>query len=81
MRSKSLSVVAASALLMSVGAAHAKGPVTLTDAQLDKVTAGDATSELAFLVGVSTLELDGLLALSNFFLNPLSLLVPRNPAI
>ena len=46
MRNKGLSVVAAVALLASVGAAYAKGPVTLTDGQLDKITAGDATSVL-----------------------------------
>jgi predicted small lipoprotein YifL len=81
MRNKGLSFLAAAALLTSVGAAYAKGPVTLTDSQLDKVTAGDAASQLAFLVGLSTLELQGLLALSSFFLNPLSILVPRNPAL
>ena len=81
MRIRGLSIVAAAALLTSVSAAYAKGPVTLTDGQLDKVTAGDAASETAFLLGLSTLELNGLLAVSNFFLNPLSLLVPRNPAI
>ena len=49
------SLVAAAALLASVGAANAaenttakaKGPVTLTDNQLDTVTAGDAASLLA----------------------------------
>ena len=44
MRGKVLSLVAAAALLASVGAANApadaKGRVTLTDNQLDKVTAG-----------------------------------------
>src|SRR5580658_2780457 len=56
MRNKGLSVVAAVALLASVGAAHAKGPVTLTDSQLDKITAGDATgvlNPLTFWIEVS----------------------------
>jgi hypothetical protein len=68
MRNKVLGVVAAAALLASVGVAYAKGPVTLTDGQLDKVTAGDAASQTAFLLGVSTNELNTLLTLSNFFL-------------
>jgi hypothetical protein len=89
MSGKVLSLVAATALLASVGAANAaenaaakaKGPVTLTDNQLDTVTAGDAASQTAFLLSVSTAELNRLLAISNFtigFLNgvpqPLSLL-------
>jgi hypothetical protein len=44
MRHIVLSLVAATALLASVGAAAAKDPVKLTDVQLDKVTAGDAAS-------------------------------------
>jgi cytochrome oxidase Cu insertion factor (SCO1/SenC/PrrC family) len=63
MRGNVLSLVAAAALLVSVAAANAadhattnaadhatakaKGPVTLTDNQLDTVTAGDAASLLA----------------------------------
>ena len=63
MRGNVLSLVAAVALLASVGAANAadhatsnaadyttakaKGPVKLTDNQLDTVTAGDAASLLA----------------------------------
>ena len=89
MSSKVLGLVAAAALLASVGAANAaenapakaKGPVTLTDNQLDTVTAGDAASQTAFLLATSTAELNNLLAISNFtlgFLNgvpqPLSLL-------
>jgi hypothetical protein len=66
MGDKVLSLVAAAALLASVGVANAKGPVTLTDGQLDKVTAGDAASQTAFLVGVSTVELNRLVTLSNF---------------
>jgi hypothetical protein len=84
MRDKVLSLVAATALMASVGVAYAKGPVTLTDDQLDKVTAGDAASQTAFLVGVSTNELNTLLALSNFFVGflngvPLSPLHPVAP--
>ena len=40
MRSKVVGLVAAAALSASVGIATAKGPVKLTDGQLDKVTAG-----------------------------------------
>ena len=48
MRGKVVGLVAAVALLASVGIANAKGPVTLTDGQLDKVTAGaSASSTLA----------------------------------
>jgi hypothetical protein len=68
-------------MLAENAAAKAKGPVTLTDNQLDTVTAGDAASQTAFLLSVSTAELNRLLAISNFtigFLNgvpqPLSLL-------
>lgn len=55
MRTHFLSLVAAAAVLATVGAANAadhapanaKGPVKLTDNQLDTVTAGDAASLLA----------------------------------
>ena len=76
MSSKVLGLVAAAALLASVGAANAaenaaakaKGPVTLTDNQLDTVTAGDAASQTAYLLSVSTNELNNLLTISNFTL-------------
>ena len=42
MRSNALCLVAAAALLASVGSANAKEPVKLTDVQLDKITAGAA---------------------------------------
>ena len=64
MRDKVLSLVAAAALLASVGGAYAKGPVTLTDGQLDTVTAGD--------------QLDSLLAITNFTIAFLSG-VPLSP--
>jgi hypothetical protein len=80
MSSKVLSLVAAAALLASVGTANAaenapakvKGPVTLTDNQLDRVTAGDAASQTAFLLATSTAELNNLLAISNFTIGFLS---------
>ena len=80
MRGKVLSLVAAATLLASVGAANAaenaaakaKGPVTLTDNQLDTVTAGDAASQTAFLLATSTAELNNLLAISNFTIGFLS---------
>ena len=62
MSGKVLSLVAAAALLASVGAANAKGPVTLTDNQLDKVTAG-ATA--AGLLANSTASLNRMLANAN----------------
>jgi hypothetical protein len=79
LRNKGLSVVAAVALLASVGAAYAKGPVTLTDSQLDKITAGDATSvlltsPLTYWVEVSQVELA--LVLGAVFHIP-----PYNPAL
>jgi hypothetical protein len=40
MKGKLLSLVAAVALLASIGVANAKEPVKLSDGQLDKVTAG-----------------------------------------
>jgi hypothetical protein len=40
MRGKVVGLVAAAALLASVGIANAKGPVTLPDGQLDKISAG-----------------------------------------
>ena len=84
MSGKVLSLLAAAALLASVGAANAaenaganaaakaKGPVTLTDNQLDTVTAGDAASQTAFLLATSTAELNNLLAISNFTIGFLS---------
>jgi hypothetical protein len=66
MGGKVLSLIASAALLASVGAANApanaKGPVTLTDNQLDKVTAG-ATA--AGILANSTAILNNLLANSN----------------
>jgi hypothetical protein len=47
MRGKVVGLVAGAALLASVGIANAKGPVKLTDGQLDKITAGDSASILA----------------------------------
>jgi hypothetical protein len=55
MRRKFFSLVAAAALLASVGAADAKGPVKLTDVQLDEATAGAAT-----LMALPTLGWPGL---------------------
>ena len=44
MRAKLLGAVTAAALLGSVGVASAQGPLQLTDAQLDGVTAGALTA-------------------------------------
>ena len=80
MRRRVVSLVAAAALLASVGAADAaenaaakaKGPVTLTDNQLDTVTAGDAASLLALNYQV----LNNLLTLNTNFLAFATLLTP-----
>ena len=66
MRGKVLSLAAAAAMLASVGAANApanaKGPVTLTDNQLDKVTAGATAADI---LAFSTATLNNLVANSN----------------
>ena len=78
MRGKVVGLVAGAALLASVGItnADAKGPVTLTDGQLDKITAGDSASILASstqllntLVATST---NTVVALSGFTTNSLN---------
>jgi hypothetical protein len=54
-------------------AAKAKRPVTLTDSQLDMVTAGaTATNQTAFLLANSTATLNRLLTISNFTVSFLS---------
>jgi hypothetical protein len=76
MRGKVVGLVAAVALLASVGIANAKGPVKLTDGQLDKITAGDtqtsatlaaATAQLNTLLAANTQQLNNQLAFFNFF--------------
>ena len=75
MRSRVVGLVTAAALLSSVGiasaaddaTANAKGPVTLTDNQLDKVTAG-ATAAAPTAAGIlanSTASLNSILANAN----------------
>ena len=46
-------MVAAAALLASVGIANAEGPVKLTDVQLDKVTAGATQTSINAAVNVA----------------------------
>jgi len=46
MSGKLLGIVAAAALLVSVGMANAKDPVKLTDHLLDKVTAGASVTQV-----------------------------------
>jgi hypothetical protein len=46
MSGKLLGLVAAAALVASIGVANAKDPVKLTDGQLDKVTAGAAIAQI-----------------------------------
>jgi len=68
-------LVAAAALMASVGIANAKGPVKLTEAQLDKVTAGAsntsvnvaATQQLNTLLAANTQQLNNQLAIFNAF--------------
>jgi hypothetical protein len=75
MHGKVVGLVAAGALLASVGIANAKGPVTLTDVQLDKITAGDsqtsvnvaATQQLNALLAANTQQLNNQLAFFNAF--------------
>jgi hypothetical protein len=76
MSSSVVGLVAAGALLASVGIANAKGPVTLTDGQLDKISAGDsqtsatlaaATAQLNTLLAANTQQLNNQLAFFNFF--------------
>ena len=72
MHGKVVGLVPAAALLASVGIANAKGPVTLTDGQLDKITAGasqtstsvSATQQLNTLLALNTQTLNNLLALN-----------------
>jgi hypothetical protein len=79
MSGKFVGLVAAAALLASVGVAnaadhataHAKGPVSLTDNQLDTVTAG-ATNQVAFLTAISAADVSRLTAITNFTLGFLS---------
>jgi hypothetical protein len=89
MSGKFLSLVAAAALLASVGAANAaenaaakaKGPVKLTDNQLDNVTAGAATNQVAFLMAISAADVSRLTAISNFTLGFLSGVPQPLPAL
>ena len=75
MGGRAVGLVAAAALMASVGIANAKGPVKLTDAQLDKVTAGAsntsvnvaATQQLNTLLAANTQQLNNQLAFFNFF--------------
>jgi hypothetical protein len=69
MRSKVVGLVAAAALSASVGIANTKGPVKLTDGQLDKVTAG-ATQTSANLAGnVTATHLQGNVSGNQLFSN------------
>jgi hypothetical protein len=87
MSGKVVGLVAAAALLASVGVANAadhatanaKGPVKLTDNQFDKVTAGAATNQVAFLTAISAVDVTRLLAISIFTLGFLNG-VPQAPA-
>ena len=54
MRSNVVGLVAAAALLASVGIANAKSPVKLTDGQLDNITAGASPTSAALAANVAT---------------------------
>jgi hypothetical protein len=54
MRSNVVGLVAAAALLASVGIANAKSPVKLTDGQLDKITAGASLTSASLAASVAT---------------------------
>jgi hypothetical protein len=59
MPSKVFGLVAAAALLASVGVANAKSPVKLTDNQLDKVTAGGSPALAANVATAGALNYAG----------------------
>jgi hypothetical protein len=75
MGGKIVGLVAAAALLASVGMANAKDPVKLTDVQLDKITGGAsatsvnaaATQQLNTLLAANTQQLNNQLAFFNLF--------------
>src|SRR5258708_34820037 len=54
MSGKVVGLVAAAALLASVGIANAEGPVKLTDGQLDKITAGASPTSASVAANVAT---------------------------
>ena len=54
MRGKVVGLVAAAALLASIGIANAKSPVKLTDGQLDKITAGASPTSASVAANVAT---------------------------
>jgi hypothetical protein len=54
MRSNVVGLVAAAALLASVGIANAKSPVKLTDGQLDDITAGASATSASLAASVAT---------------------------
>ena len=87
MHGKVVGLVAAVALLASVGIANAKEPVKLTDSQLDKITAGasasstlaSSTALLNTLVAANTntvVALNGLTTNSLNFFNSLLTFTP-----
>ena len=77
MHGKVVGLVAAVALLASVGVANAKGPVTLTDGQLDKITAGASASSInasstQLLNTLVTVSTNTVVALNAFTTNTLN---------
>ena len=77
MHGKVVGLVAAVALLASVGIANAKGPVTLTDGQLDKITAGASASSInasstQLLNTLVTVSTNTVVALNGFTTNSLN---------
>jgi hypothetical protein len=77
MHGKVVGLVAAVALLASVGIANAKGPVKLTDGQLDKITAGASASSInasstQLLNTLVTASTNTVVALNGFTTNTLN---------
>jgi len=77
MHGKVVGLVAAVSLLASVGIANAKGPVTLTDGQLDKITAGASASSInasstQLLNTLVTVSTNTVVALNAFTTNTLN---------
>ena len=66
MSSKLLGIVAAAALLASIGVAGAKEPVKLTDHQLDKVTAGASVTQVPVAAAIFSNGAGGLGGVNQF---------------
>lgn len=80
MRSNVVSLLAAAALLASVGSANAKDPVELTDVQLDKITAGDTQTSANVAANVLAATVNVNVAANNLAKAAVNYLVAVNTA-